>query len=40
MYRDGEGVARDLQKSRQWLVKAANQGEKDAATDLSELPVK
>jgi len=39
MYRDGEGVARDLQKSREWLVKAANQGEKDAATDLSELPV-
>ncbi len=37
-YRDGNGVPRDLEKAREWLRKAADHGDKDAATELAKLP--
>lgn len=37
-YRDGAGVRRDLRKAREWLAKAAAQGQKDAAKELAQLP--
>ncbi len=39
-YRDGDGVPKDLTKAREWLEKAASQGIKDAARELTELPDK
>jgi hypothetical protein len=39
-YRDGDGVAKDLKKAREWLAKAATQGNKDASRELNELASK
>jgi hypothetical protein len=36
-YRDGDGVPQDRDKAREWLQKAADQGDPDAATALSQL---
>jgi hypothetical protein len=36
-YRDGNGVPRDLNKAREWLKKAADQGDTDAASLLANL---
>jgi len=37
-YRDGDGVPKDLVKAREWLQKAADQGQPDAAKALALLP--
>jgi len=37
-YRDGKGVEKNLDKAREWLQKAADQGDRDAVTALSKLP--
>ena len=37
-YRNGEGVPEDLDKAREWLQKAADQGDSDAAIALAKLP--
>jgi hypothetical protein len=39
-YRDGDGVPKDLDKAREWLQKAADQGDTDAATELAKLSPK
>jgi TPR repeat protein len=33
-YRNGDGVAKDEAEAKQWLQKAADQGDKDAASAL------
>ncbi len=38
IYRDGEGVPRDLAKARDYLAKAAAQGNQDAQKELGQLP--
>lgn len=38
-YRDGNGVPHDLEKAREWLKKAADHGDKDAASALAKLPL-
>ena len=38
IYRDGEGVSKDLTQARVWLQKAANQGQKEASAELANLP--
>lgn len=40
MYRDGNGVAEDLEEAVNWLNKAASQGHKDAQRSLSKLYAK
>lgn len=37
-YHDGDGVPQDLDKAREWLQKAADQGDSDAASALDKLP--
>jgi hypothetical protein len=37
-YRDGNGVEENLDKAREWLQKAADQGDTDAAAALAKLP--
>lgn len=37
-YRDGDGVEKNLAKAREWLQKAADQGDPDAFAALSKLP--
>jgi Sel1 repeat len=37
-YRDGDGVAKDPRQAREWLAKAAAQGDKDASSALQNLP--
>ena len=38
IYRDGEGVPKDLAKARDYLAKAAAQGNQDAQKELGQLP--
>jgi len=38
IYRDGEGVPKDLAKARDYLAKAAAQGNQDAQKELDQLP--
>ena len=37
LYKDGKGVERDLRTAREWLLKAARQGSRDAQLELGIL---
>ena len=36
-YKDGEGVTKDLNKAKEWYIKAAAHGDEDAQEKLDEL---
>lgn len=39
MLRDGYGVDRNIAKGREWLVKAADQGDAEAKVELASTPI-
>ena len=39
LYENGQGVAQDYAKAREWYEKAADKGEADAKANLEQLPI-